>query len=212
MDIIFDLDGTLVDSSSGILQAIDDAFKHCNVTMKLPLTSTLIGPPLNELIVMLSGTVDRETLAAISAAFKDNYDSAGYKITTAFDGVNELLDHLYKAGHTLYLATNKRIIPTRKIIEYFSWGKYFEEVYALDLFSHTDSKKDLIAHIINIHQLDTSNTVYIGDTLADSVATRANGIYYIMAMWGYDSEMFLDGEIAYTPAAIIDCINKIGGV
>ena len=79
MNIIFDLDGTLIDSSTGILTAIEMAFDSCNISLKKPLDITLIGPPLNKLLPILAGTHDEKVLEALTDAFKANYDAKGYK-------------------------------------------------------------------------------------------------------------------------------------
>lgn len=209
MNIIFDLDGTLIDSSQGILSAVDKAFRECGIPMLQPLASRLIGPPLDELLILLSGTDDKAILDTLSRSFKDNYDSSGYKETTVFEGVHELLKQLDRR-HRLYLATNKRIVPTRKIMEYFSWNHYFEQVYALDLFAHIENKQALIAYIVSAHALKPEQTVYIGDTMGDYLATRANQLHFIMATWGYDDIAELsDREKAVAPEDIVGIVESL---
>lgn len=208
LNIIFDLDGTLIDSSEGILKAVQLAFEQCGVVMQQPLSSKLIGPPLTELLVILAGTKDSETLNRLSISFKENYDTEGYKDTTIFDGVVSLMQELKNKHHTLYIATNKRILPTRKIIEFFRWDNLFDGVYALDLFSHTQNKTDLITHIMQLHNMNKTSTLYIGDTLGDHKAARSNDIFYLMAMWGYDSEAFTGGNSVDSPALVLEKIKR----
>lgn len=208
MNIIFDLDGTLIDSSSGILHAISIAFERCDVQLKQELTPTLIGPPLTELLPLLAGTTEIGIIEHLSTAFKECYDDEGFKESEVFNGVDKMLVVLNDAGHQVYLATNKRIIPTRKIITYFGWEHLFDGIYALDSFNGLPNKQALISHIILLHDMDKQNTLYIGDTLADHRASSANNIAYVMAMWGYDSADF-EGVNAHSPLAVTELIDHI---
>lgn len=193
MNIIFDLDGTLIDSSDGILKALEMAFKKCKQPLLQPLTTKLVGPPLNKLLPILAGTDNVVILNDLTIAFKDSYDSEGYKDSTVFDGVRDMLQELQNAGFTLYLATNKRIVPTRKIMHHFGWNKFFTGIYALDLFPDLSGKAELIKHIIQIHQLDTDSSIYVGDTIADQIASQENGIECLLVSWGYgDVELGID--------------------
>jgi phosphoglycolate phosphatase len=208
MNIIFDLDGTLIDSSDGILNAIEMAFKVCNVELKQPLTAKLIGPPLTKLLPMLTGSNDATLIASLSSAFKERYDFEGYKKTTIFDGVEALFSALSQQ-HFMCIATNKRIIPTRKIVEHFGWQQWFDHVYALDSFDGLENKSELIAKVMALHQMKREDTLYIGDTVADKDASLLNNIHYLMALWGYDSEGYEDGFSVHEPMAVLTHIKSI---
>ena len=209
MNIIFDLDGTLIDSSEGILRSISMAFQLCDLVPKQPLTAKLIGPPLNQLLPVLLGSDDTEVIESLSIAFKEKYDSDGYKVVRVFDGIEPMLKLLKSQGHLVYLATNKRIAPTIKIIPYLGWESYFDEIYALDSFSNLSSKKELITHIMDLHNMNKNETVYVGDTIADYNASNANDITYIMALWGYDSGDFSEALRAEKPSEVSEYINNL---
>lgn len=209
MNIIFDLDGTLIDSSHGILRSLKLAFNSCNVELKEPLTSKLIGPPLKKLLPILAGTDEPALIASIATAFKDSYDSEGYKESAVFNDVELMLDELKQQGNFICLATNKRIVPTRKLIEYLGWGKFFSHVYALDSFADLDNKSELIAKVMNIHSLEAVDTIYIGDTVADKKASLSNKLHYVMALWGYDSGDTETGVFAEAPSDVVQHINNL---
>ncbi|MFC6806045.1 HAD family hydrolase [Methylophaga thalassica] len=61
MNIIFDLDGTLIDSSPAILAALEMALEKNKIKPKLPMTHKLIGPPLNQLLPILTGLTDEKS-------------------------------------------------------------------------------------------------------------------------------------------------------
>jgi phosphoglycolate phosphatase len=185
MNIIFDLDGTLIDSSDGILAAVDLAFESCQVEKKIPLSSELIGPPLGTLLRMLSGSDDEQILASLAQAFKQCYDGEGYKKTMAFEGITEMLNILASKGITLFILTNKRINPTQSIVSYFGWEQVFEAIYALDMYPQFTTKAEVIHYVVQQRNLSLNNTVYVGDTVADFHAARSNGMTYFMVSWGY---------------------------
>ena len=186
MNIIFDLDGTLIDSSFGILTALESAFIECGVEMRLPLNDELIGPPLNILLGMLAGMQDEALLTRLKIAFKACYDTVGYKQTKTFEGIDDLLLNLKNKGHRLYIGTNKRMIPTQKIIDYLGWRELFIGIYALDTCVEAKNKSALIAYILKEHQILPNQSIYVGDTVPDRIASQDNKLPFVMVSWGYE--------------------------
>jgi phosphoglycolate phosphatase len=186
-NIIFDLDGTLIDSAPAILESLKRAFKITSNKPIIEMDTTLIGPPLVETIVKLLGTNELNKINPILNEFKLFYDEHGFKQSTYFDGIPELLNHLVSNGHNLYIATNKRLIPTNKILNHFRWNKYFLQFYTLDAFNpNLKSKSELLTKILDINNFNNSDTVYIGDRNEDALAAEINNISFLFADWGYE--------------------------
>ena len=185
------------------------AFDVCNIEPTQVLTEQLIGPPLNKLLPLLLDDENLSRLEPLASAFKERYDSEGYKVLSVFNDVEVVLDKLSEQGHILYIATNKRIVPTQKIIQFLGWSHYFDEIYALDSFSGLASKQYLIQHIIELRNIVKEDTIYIGDTVADFQASKVNGLEYIMALWGYDSDGWQGDYLAASPINILDCVSDI---
>ncbi|MFC6806046.1 HAD family hydrolase [Methylophaga thalassica] len=99
--------------------------------------------------------------------------------------MDELIHDLYHDQRQLFIATNKREVPTRKITEYLGWQQMMTGVYSLDSFIGLASKKELLAEIMYKYKLDPKHTVYVGDTDSDYQAAVANDLHYIMVQWGY---------------------------
>jgi phosphoglycolate phosphatase len=191
MDIIFDLDGTLVDSSLGVLDALQYSFKENGIETQIPLRSNIIGPPLKQMIINILGeTISSNLLESIEGAFKNYYDSSGIFKTKPFDGVSIMLDLLAAQGHMLYIATNKRCKPTSSLMNHLSWNKYFCRVYSLDSINpEANDKADLISKIIEFHNLQKSNTIYVGDKKEDLDAANLCNVRFIGAKWGYSDDI-----------------------
>ena len=147
--ILFDFDGTLIDSAPSILASFAAALQHTGLKAAVPLTPSLIGPPLLTTVGTLLGTDDEPTRQRFAAAFREQYDLAGYRHTVAYDGVPALLEGLHEAGIHLYIVTNKRIAPTRRILAHLRWEHWFRGVYALDaLQPPAPNKKSLVRDVL----------------------------------------------------------------
>ena len=185
--IIFDLDGTLIDSSESILASISRAFDESNQVLRYPLTNKIIGPPLQETLAHLSGTEDHSILKLLSDRFKENYDEKGFLQTKVYPGISAMLTTLMGHNFYMYVVTNKRIVPTLKILNHLGWDKYFKEICSIDSirnFGKDKSKAGILLHIIKNNNI-SNNSVYIGDHKDDLVASTKAGIPFFHATWGY---------------------------
>lgn len=205
--ILFDLDGTLIDSAPAILASFHDAFAQTGIAPARVIDDSVIGPPLNETLQLLAGSADPALIARLAEAFKASYDSEGYKATAAYAGVGELLAALAGAGLTLSIATNKRLHPTRLILDHLGWGEYFARVYALDLFTpRLPNKAAMIARLLADQGIAREDAIYIGDRSEDGESADANGLPFVAVTWGYGSlnadEMRPGWQAAAQPAAL----------
>jgi len=185
--LIFDLDGTLIDSAQSIKSSISVSFERAGAVPNRPLDKIKIGPPLRDI---MSSLVDKETrhlLPNLIQSFITHYDEVGYRSVRAYDGVSEMLERLRDERWLLYIGTNKRIEPTRKIVKLFGWGKLFNGVYSLDSFlPKLSNKSDLLRSLVDRLDLERDNTLYVGDRREDAEAALNNGITSILVDWGYD--------------------------
>lgn len=186
--LVFDLDGTLIDSSDSILEGLRGAFVACSMQPVRPLAPELIGPPLAETLALLAGTEDPSILRPLIDAFKTHYDGQGYRLTRVFPGVADLLWRLAATGYPMFIATNKRLHPTQLILHHLGWEELFRGVYALDAFEPPlISKSSVLAKLLSIRGLDPHATLYIGDRDEDAAAATANAMPFAWASWGYGS-------------------------
>jgi len=184
--IIFDLDGTLIDSAPSILSGFARVLDQHGIKPRCELTHSLIGPPLIETLRRISGIDDPEILQGLADNFKRYYDEVGYRETREYPGITEALNNLCLGGASLYVVTNKRIVPTRRIIEFLHWGTFFKGLYSHDAFDPAaSSKADVIKRVMTLHAMPREDTVYIGDREEDREAAEASRITFYFAGWGY---------------------------
>ena len=186
--IIFDLDGTLINSAPAILASFRTVFEGAGRQPVCPIDESIIGPPLLETLALLSGSQEREVLTDLAARFAAIYDTNGLLRTTAYAGVDTLLRQLAANGLKLHIATNKRIFPTRRILAHLGWSDLFQHVYALDLFEpRLPDKATMIQRLLSDQGLPRDQAIYVGDREEDGLAAQRNGLPFLAATWGYGS-------------------------
>ena len=199
--VIFDLDGTLIDSSHSILKSFEAAFKVTQTPALRAFTPDVIGPPLIPTLKLLSGSEDAALLQRLAEAFKAEYDSHAYQLAEVFEGVETMLQSLHAQGVKLYIATNKRIYPTRKIMQFLGWEGLFTQVYALDFFTPAlPNKTAMVTEILAQMNLNPTNTVFVGDRIEDGQAATVNHLPFAMVSWGY-----LDDTVGEIPSSWQRC-------
>jgi phosphoglycolate phosphatase len=184
--ILFDLDGTLIDSAPGILASFGAALQRTGLAPAVPLEASLIGPPLPVTAATLVGRDDPAAIAALIAAFRTDYDEAGYRATAVYAGVPRLLETLAATGIALRIVTNKRIAPTRRILEHLGWTAHFAGVHALDATDPpAPHKPAMVAAVLRAAALLPERTWMVGDSAEDRRAAETNGLRFFAAGWGY---------------------------
>lgn len=184
--IIFDLDGTLIDSAPSILESFVYAFSALGIAPCKAITPDVVGPPLMPTLASLAGSDNADLLQRLATQFKAYYDSEGYQKATIYAGIEALLAQLKQLEMTLYIATNKRDFPTQHIMQYLKWSHYFNGVFALDSYTPPLASKPLmIAQIMADYQIDPAQAIYIGDRYEDGLAADYNQIAFALVSWGY---------------------------
>lgn len=184
--VIFDLDGTLIDSAPSILFCFSQVLKSNGFNVLCPISSSIIGPPLIPTLKKLTGLNDNKKLEELAEEFKNYYDSEHCLLSKPYDGVNEGLHKLYSDGFDLHIATNKRAVPTKNIIKHLGWDNFFSSIYTLDkeniLFA---SKAEMIVDQIKKFKLNPKKSIYVGDRIEDQEAARLNSLKFVGVTWGY---------------------------
>ena len=117
--------------------------------------------------------------------FKEIHDRDLHLYTKPFDGAEEVLQYLKKKKILMNIATNKRELPTIKLIKYLKWEHFFLNIISIDTYKEIDNKTKIVNKII---QGAPKDKVYmIGDTLNDYDSAKDNDIKFIRALWGYGS-------------------------
>lgn len=181
--ILFDLDGTLTDSGEGIMNCAKLALEHYG----LPIPSeaelrTFVGPPLHESFIRF-GVPAEEADNAIKI-YRGRYIPIGKFENHPYEGIQNVLETLKAAGHTLYVATSKPEKMSVEILEHFDMAKYFDIIAGATMDSSRSSKADVIAYLLN-QCGDYDQKIMVGDTAFDVIGAKAHNIPTVGVAWGY---------------------------
>lgn len=180
--IIFDFDGTLVDSKQGIELAFYRMLDHFKINKHSCNVNDFIGPPLDESLKQLFDTnakVDR----AIKE-FRHHYFAEGVYLSRAYRGITPLLKKLTDMGIKLYICTSKKESVAIEMLESKKLNEYFIKVYGAHDGVRT-KKEDIVKFAIEDANLDVNNTLMLGDTVYDLKASEAVDMKFIYCGYGY---------------------------
>jgi phosphoglycolate phosphatase len=186
VDILLDLDGTLVDPKPGLIGSVQYALGRLGRPVP-PAEELLwlIGPPLRVSFPRLLGT-DALTELAIGHYRERYLDGAMYE-AMVYAGVPEALDALAAAGCRLIVATSKPHRYARPILERFDLARRFAAIHGPELDGTNDHKGDLIAHVLSREGVARQRAVMVGDREFDVLAATRNGMPTVGVTWGYGS-------------------------
>jgi len=185
-NILFDLDGTLIDSSPGIEYSIINAVSAVIPQKNISGIHHLIGPPVRQILKQALEDVANEILLEIENKFRISYDGGGWKKSKVYDGVHETLSQLSQWGVKSFVVTNKPVMPTRNILKYLQLDVYFDDVVALDYkVPPFTSKIEATSHILTQKGLNSGRTLFVGDSKDDAYAAMACGLRFVAVAYGY---------------------------
>jgi phosphoglycolate phosphatase len=217
MDVLVDLDGTLLDPKPGILGSIQYALRYLGAPVPpIDDLAWAIGPPLRTTFPRLLGGPYRTEEAV--ALYRENYRNGAMYEAVVYTGIPQALETLSAAGCRLIVATAKPHFFARPILEHFDLARHFAAIHGPELDGTNDSKADLISHIVERHRLDTTAAIMIGDREHDVNAATRNGIRTVGVTWGYGStdELTAAGAAALCPSpqdlaqTALDLLGSLG--
>ena len=137
------------------------------------------------MVEWILGRADDARGPDLLAAFKRRYDTEGVALTQAFPGASEVLAVLATRSSQLTIVSNKRALPTARILDALGWTTYFGAVRCSD--SKGCAGLDKIARVAALRPA-LGECVLVGDTREDYHAASRNGIAFIAADYGYETD------------------------
>ena len=214
MIIIFDLDGTLINTIDDLGQACNHALAACGFpTHKIEDYPRLVGNGINKLIERALPEEHRneQTVLRLREYFVPYYDDHNCDLTRPYDGIPELLHTLKAEGHYLAVASNKYQAATKKIVAQLFPGMF--DVVLGERENVARKPDPQIVYDILLYRSDKSETLYIGDSLVDAETAQAAGVKLILCTWGFCTEEQLmtanPDYMVHHPAEILPIIEQI---
>lgn len=186
--VIFDLDGTLLDTIQDIAAALNDALKEIDI----PLSYTpdevhaLIGNGAAILMHRALGSFDSESnFEKLKVAYLPKYEEYQTRHTKAFPGINKVLKAFKKNRKFLFVSTNKPHKLARAIVDSRFGYDLFLEVKGQMPNSPIKPDPDVINYFLKKYGLNKKDVIYIGDSVVDVDCANAAGINCCLVTWGY---------------------------
>ena len=182
--VIFDLDGTLIDSSEGIILAVEEAVGILGYPrMEREEIRSYIGPPVGEAIIKRNG-LGNDDLIRFNSVFRDIYKNRYLMRAEIYPGVMEMLSDL-KDIMRVGIATNKREDYTKILLDGMGISPFCDAVEGLDLEGKL-KKKDIVERCINaLGVADRKKIAVVGDTVTDARAAMECGTDFIGVTFGF---------------------------
>jgi phosphoglycolate phosphatase len=191
--LLFDLDGTLIDSAPGLTRAINILFAEVGrPPLSVAAVRRMVGDGVPVLIPRAMAAaqppLDPAATAALLARYNEIYLAAPTADTTVYRGVPEILAGLRAQNFRMALCTNKLQKPTLKVLEAFELTRFFDAVAGGDV---VPARKPDPAHLraaLAILGASPQEAVMIGDGINDVKAARGLGIPVLVLPSGYGTQ------------------------
>ncbi len=195
--ILFDLDGTLVDSLPGIQFSSDVACQAVLPGRELPDLRPFIGPPIREMYRRVFMDLPSRTLDELVTQFRKSYDGEGCLKGTVYPGVRDTLRGLRDLGIACFVITNKPLDATQKILQHRQLAEMFQAVYSPNRKNPPFAgKREMTDALIREFRLDLDRTILVGDSLEDWSAAHECGMRFVAAAYGYGGiHLHLEGGV-----------------
>jgi phosphoglycolate phosphatase len=199
--ILWDVDGTIVDASEGILRRLTVTLTHFG--LQPPTRGELsrwIGPPMFESFQANVGMTPEQATEAV-AFYRGLNKKEGYTSSAVlFPGVGELIAELAAVGVPQATASSKPEVQVVALMEHFELSGYFTTMVGATPDERTlSAKSDIVAEALRRLEaagVDTSRPVLIGDRHHDVEGGAAQGVPVIFVRWGFSWPHEADGAQA----------------
>lgn len=185
LNLIWDLDGTLIDSQKEVLESLYLAINDAGLKKERIIKPFRVGPTIDKIIKesFSAEELKNEVLENAVKAFRNRYDNSDFVYTLAFEGIDDILKN---NDYINYVITNKPDKPTNRIVKKLVWNGFIKKIITPYTYNSSVkmSKTELFKSLIETEKLDKMITYGIGDMATDYVAAENNGLKTIGVLWG----------------------------
>ena len=202
--VIFDLDGTLLNTIADLAVATNEALKAMGYpTHSEEVIQTFVGNGVSKLLErsMPEDKRTEENIALVRRHFMAYYDQHNADLSTPYPGIADMLSRLQEAGVMLAVASNKYQSATEKLI-----ASYFPHINFVCVLGQRQGipvkpSPDIVLEIMEKANVSRSDTLYVGDSGVDMQTAINAGIDSVAVSWGFRPRAELE---AFRTLAIID--------
>jgi phosphoglycolate phosphatase len=206
--VIFDLDGTLADSQSGVLHSFALTLGDVGRSASDEELRDLIGPPLSESFARL-GFVGDDIDDAVMR-YRAYYDREGVDMSHLYDGTFEMLGALHDNGIELAVATSKRVDFARRMLRNLGIEDFFPVICGAALDGTANTKTDVLEETLGLVDRHPLGEIWmVGDRREDVLAAIFHSLVPVGALWGYGGPSELEESGAEILVAVSSDLLKV---
>lgn len=188
--ILFDVDGTLIDSAPGILNTLDEVFRSLGVQIPRDSLRRYLGPPLRKSFG--EHFDDPALVEKATAMYRASYAVKGSHECAAYPGAQEMLCQLRQAGLLLCTATSKPTEVVTPILEEQGLAPYFDFIGGASMDESRDTKTEVVRYVLSQPMLQGKRVLMVGDRSDDMRGAADCGLDAAGALYGYGSREELE--------------------
>ncbi len=208
--VIFDLDGTMIDSEEGITKCVQYALDAYGVREPdLKKLRCFIGPPLEPVFMERYGMTEAEAWQSV-LKYRERFDEKGIFECRLYEGVREAVARLREKGYVLALASSKPETACRRILAHFGLDVFFDEIAGATLDGSVSTKQEVLDELSGRlgERTARAEMCLIGDTKYDAEGAKAVGIRCIGVSYGFGTAEELLAAGAETVCSSIAEVEK----
>ncbi len=205
--ILFDIDGTLLDTFDFIYGAFEHAFKVHGIP---PLTrdeiSHLMGGPLTEVYAIMAPGYDAKALSETHRQFQEN----NLALAKLFPDTMTVLDRLTKRGMKLAAITTRSIRTSVLSLEENGIAGYFDLVLSAEDVARHKPHPEPIFKALDTLNIEPIHAIMVGDTAADIMAGKNAGTTTVAALYGFGGDRLLEWNPDYAIGELKELLKIVG--
>ena len=184
--VLFDLDGTLVDSAVDLLNAVNRlAQREGHAPTTLAKLRPVVSKGARAMLAIAFPDYDEERREALRQPFLDIYEAAVSEHSTPFGGVEEVLAEVEAAGARWGIVSNKPYYLCVAVVAAMGWSERCAVLLGGDSLPQKKPDPEPLWHACRACGVEPAQAVYVGDDERDIVAARKAGMKSVAALWGY---------------------------
>lgn len=182
--VVFDLDGTLLDTSEGIMSSVRYAIEKTGRNMlSSEEIAAFIGPPIQDSFAAAYG-LDKSAANEMAKVFRERYSSEDLLLAKPYEGIYDLLQELSVRGTKTAVATYKREDYAVRLLKSYHFDEYMDTMYGSDMEGLL-KKQDIIEKCIAAAGVTKEQVLMVGDTFNDEVGAEKLGVDFAAVSYGF---------------------------
>ena len=209
--VVFDLDGTLLDSYAGIHDSLSTVLEHFGrPPVTVEETRRLVGHGLETLIAQV---LPEELRAEAVERFRFRYKVNAPKLTRLMPGAELVVSELWRRGVRLSIASNKPAVFSRQLLDGFGLADLFAFVGGPDLGFPVKPAPGMVLAALELMGVPAAETLYVGDMTVDVATARAAGLAVAVVPLGSSTREELEAlRPDHLLPALVDVLGLFGDV